>query len=72
MTAQRAALPKTCMVFHGIVSVMWPFWSGINDFTYLLFMMSVAAMMVISVAVMFSMSVMITGGSVLNGDFSVY
>lgn len=60
------------MVFHGTGYGMWPFWSGINDFTYLLFMMSVAAMMVISVAVMFSMSVMITGGFVLNGDFSVY
>ena len=35
-------------------------------------MISVAAMLVISVAAMVSMSVMITGGSVLNGDFSVY
>ena len=51
---------------------MWPFWSAINNFTYLLFMMPVAAMQVISVAAMVSMSVMITGGSVLNGDFSVY
>lgn len=60
------------MVFHGTGYGMWPFWSAINNFTYPLFMMPVAAMLVISVAAMVSVSVMITGGSVLNGDFSVY
>ena len=47
-------------------------WFGVNDFTYQLFMMAVAAMLVISVAVMVSMSVMIASDSFLYGDFSVY